>query len=518
MRKGLFTIFVLHPAIIFAFPTLELKTWQITQSTSKESATIEFPRHWNTYLDKQNLTAEVTLSSTLPSVSQTDEVLVLSLGMIGIADKVYVNGTLVGATGGFPNGSDSTDYREFAWHVSRVYFFPASLFNRNGKNRIDVRVYSHIATGISQTPLLETQANFKMRTAWQKLLSPFAEHTFYLLTFGLLVCLLTALYSYGRNEMLLPVFALGVSCLCRSALLLGTIPFANGLLRAKVAVGFFPVVDLAMLFVVQRFLKIKTRWLWFLIFTPLGILWFVSTSSENTGQLVLLGGAVFLTTVALYLGIIFFWAARAAYRDPLRYWYLVPFGVMFFVGACRDFASAWNLDFNRIQTAFIWRFPQVMALFLLFILFDFRHLRIERDALLKRIHLPKPDPTKIREKKVVVERKTNPVLENIVAYLDTNFREPYDRKQLARQFHLNEDYLLQVFKKGTGTNIANYLNNKRVAEAKRLLTETQSRVIDIAFHVGYDNLTYFYRQFKLINRQSPTAYRRALKTTREEIQ
>ncbi len=49
---------------------------------------------------------------------------------------------------------------------------------------------------------------------------------------------------------------------------------------------------------------------------------------------------------------------------------------------------------------------------------------------------------------------------------------------------------------------------KRIDAARQLLRETDVKVIDIAFHVGFDNLTYFYRNFKKNTGYSPIEYKR----------
>ena len=101
----------------------------------------------------------------------------------------------------------------------------------------------------------------------------------------------------------------------------------------------------------------------------------------------------------------------------------------------------------------------------------------------------------------------------LIEHLDGNFSETYDRLALARRFNMNEDYMVKLFKKVTGTNIANYINTRRIEAARQLLEETDSRVIDIAFHVGFDNLTYFYRHFKKQTGYSPIEYRRMFRNT-----
>lgn len=102
-----------------------------------------------------------------------------------------------------------------------------------------------------------------------------------------------------------------------------------------------------------------------------------------------------------------------------------------------------------------------------------------------------------------VKPEPRDIIHDLIEYLDNNFNETYDRVTLAERFGLNEDYMGQLFKKVTNTNIANYINMKRIEVAKQLLKETDSKVIDIAFHVGFDNLTYFYRHFKKHTGYSP---------------
>lgn len=65
----------------------------------------------------------------------------------------------------------------------------------------------------------------------------------------------------------------------------------------------------------------------------------------------------------------------------------------------------------------------------------------------------------------------------------------------------------QVFKKVTGTSIASYINARRIEASLHLLRETGCRIIDIAFHVGFDNLTCFYRNFRKHTGVSPVEYR-----------
>jgi hypothetical protein len=69
------------------------------------------------------------------------DALYLELGKIDDVDEVYLNGHLIGRTGGFP-----PDYFT-AYNYSRRYFMPLEYLNKDGKNLIAVRVYDEGGEG-----------------------------------------------------------------------------------------------------------------------------------------------------------------------------------------------------------------------------------------------------------------------------------------------------------------------------------------------------------------------------------
>ncbi|MBM2846059.1 MAG: hypothetical protein HW407_1371, partial [Bacteroidetes bacterium] len=64
-----------------------------------------------------------------------DKTLYLHLGHVDDVDEVYVNGHLIGFSGGFPPGYVT------AYDVNREYLLPVSFLNFSGDNVIAVRVY-----------------------------------------------------------------------------------------------------------------------------------------------------------------------------------------------------------------------------------------------------------------------------------------------------------------------------------------------------------------------------------------
>ena len=82
------------------------------------------------------------------------------------------------------------------------------------------------------------------------------------------------------------------------------------------------------------------------------------------------------------------------------------------------------------------------------------------------------------------------------------------REWLANAVFLHPDYISRLFKKETGLLISEYLQQKRIENAKQLLKQTNKSVTDIALAVGYSNISYFSTSFKKLTQMGPIEFRR----------
>ncbi len=92
-------------------------------------------------------------------------------------------------------------------------------------------------------------------------------------------------------------------------------------------------------------------------------------------------------------------------------------------------------------------------------------------------------------------------------FIDANYTQSISLKDIADTLYVSQHYLSHLFKKELGDSPFNYLISKRIEEAKRLLSDSDAPVHEVASQVGYGNDKYFSMLFKKITGQTPSSYR-----------
>ena len=100
-----------------------------------------------------------------------------------------------------------------------------------------------------------------------------------------------------------------------------------------------------------------------------------------------------------------------------------------------------------------------------------------------------------------------PVVRQIIAEVQHNYKEDMNLKTLAYKYHMNASYLGQIFQKEVGCSFAQYLSNTKNSIAKELILNTNMKINDVARQVGYPDTSYFYRKFKQCYGVSPASLR-----------
>ena len=105
----------------------------------------------------------------------------------------------------------------------------------------------------------------------------------------------------------------------------------------------------------------------------------------------------------------------------------------------------------------------------------------------------------------------DPLIENLKNYIEANLEYKIDITMLADIFHYNEKYLGRMFKRKTGYSFSEYINQRRIERGREMLLKNNDTVINISSKVGFNNVTYFNRQFKRFYGMTPSEYRQKIK-------
>ena len=107
------------------------------------------------------------------------------------------------------------------------------------------------------------------------------------------------------------------------------------------------------------------------------------------------------------------------------------------------------------------------------------------------------------------------VIIGITRYLQEHLEEEVSLSVLAEEFHLNPQYISQLFKNEIGVGFLAYLTNIRMEKAKKLLLSTSFPIAEIAQKTGYGDYRVFTKVFKKAEGITPSQYRKEFLETGE---
>lgn len=106
----------------------------------------------------------------------------------------------------------------------------------------------------------------------------------------------------------------------------------------------------------------------------------------------------------------------------------------------------------------------------------------------------------------------------VLRYVDENFRRNVTLSELATQMNLSTVYFSNLFKRVFHISPKQYVLQKRIKEAQRLLLESELSIKEIAYEVGFENENYFSELFAQKVGVSALKFRRRdFPTSRESI-
>ncbi len=104
--------------------------------------------------------------------------------------------------------------------------------------------------------------------------------------------------------------------------------------------------------------------------------------------------------------------------------------------------------------------------------------------------------------------QSQPLLSRVFRFIETNYQHSISLREVAEAVGRSPAYLTDLVRRETGKTVLNWIIERRMAEARRLLLETENSVEKIAEAVGYFDRRHFSRQFLRLHKTTPQTWRR----------
>lgn len=102
----------------------------------------------------------------------------------------------------------------------------------------------------------------------------------------------------------------------------------------------------------------------------------------------------------------------------------------------------------------------------------------------------------------------NDQINKVYAYIIENFRNNISLEKTAEMAHLTPTAFCRFFKSRTRKTFTQFINEVRISFACRLLIEGKVDIAQTCFECGFNNLSYFNRQFKNIKNETPSSFQK----------
>lgn len=94
-------------------------------------------------------------------------------------------------------------------------------------------------------------------------------------------------------------------------------------------------------------------------------------------------------------------------------------------------------------------------------------------------------------------------------FIEEHSGDELSLRKVAKTASISANHLSEKFKQVTGIKFVDYVARTRFEKSCHLLRNTNLRVSEIAFAVGFQSLSQFNRVFKRLSGKSPSQYRAA---------
>ena len=98
------------------------------------------------------------------------------------------------------------------------------------------------------------------------------------------------------------------------------------------------------------------------------------------------------------------------------------------------------------------------------------------------------------------------IVTNVKKYIQEHIEEKLTLNKVAKEFNISSNYLSILFSKHSDIGFSDYINQKKVEAAKKMMADGNYKIYEISDKLGFESAFYFSRVFKKVTGMSPRDY------------
>lgn len=114
------------------------------------------------------------------------------------------------------------------------------------------------------------------------------------------------------------------------------------------------------------------------------------------------------------------------------------------------------------------------------------------------------------EKLLNPKGKTSQLYKRCARYVSEHLFSPIRIGEMSQVLGYSRAYLCTCFKQESGMSLVQFIQQKKIAEAKKLLQFTNQELGQISALLGYSSQSHFQTVFKKFTGETPMSYRRKM--------
>ncbi len=103
--------------------------------------------------------------------------------------------------------------------------------------------------------------------------------------------------------------------------------------------------------------------------------------------------------------------------------------------------------------------------------------------------------------------KHSNTVHKIIEYINNNYMHKIALDDIAEHVYMSKSYVSKIFNEEMNISLSAFINKVRIDKSKHLLLDPSISIADVAHLIGFDDQSYFTKQFKAVTSISPKKYR-----------